>query len=100
MSLEVSLQFAPFPFSWCNLRNGPERSRARGVCAAKRTLDGEDRSGTWVERERGLDRCIRRDQLRTSIRLVAMQHGPRDPHQFVGQRDNRHVLVRAGHQLS
>jgi hypothetical protein len=25
-------------------RNGPERSRARGFCAAQRTLDGEDRS--------------------------------------------------------
>ena len=36
-----------------NLRNGPEQSRARGLCAAKRTLDGEDRSGTWGRRESG-----------------------------------------------
>src|SRR5579875_1627302 len=46
--------FARFPFSWANLRNGPEPSRARGFCAAKRTLDGEDRSGTWGRRESGL----------------------------------------------
>ena len=30
-----------------SLRNGPERSRARRFCAAKRTLDSEDRSGRW-----------------------------------------------------
>src|SRR5579875_732502 len=46
--------FARFPFSWANLRNGPEPSRARGFCAAERTLDGEDRSGTWGRRESGL----------------------------------------------
>src|SRR5215471_9425845 len=44
--------FAAFPLSLENLRNGPEPSRARGLCAAKRTLDGEDRSGTWSGRER------------------------------------------------
>ena len=44
---------APFPSYEKTLRNGLEQSRARGVGAAKRTLDGEDRSGTWAERERG-----------------------------------------------
>src|SRR5258708_31949921 len=37
-------------------QNGPERSRARRFCAAKRTLDGEDRSGRWRRRERGRGR--------------------------------------------
>src|SRR5579862_7879702 len=45
--------FAPFPLSEESFRNGPERSRARRFCAAKRTLDGEDRSGRWRRRERG-----------------------------------------------
>ena len=36
--------FGPFPCSKCLVRNGPQRSRARVFCAAKRTLDGEDRS--------------------------------------------------------
>ena len=44
---------APFPSYEETLGNGPEQSRARGVGAAKRTLDGEDCSGTWAERERG-----------------------------------------------
>ena len=44
---------APFPSYEKTLQNGPEQTRARGVGAAKRTLDGEDRSGTWAERERG-----------------------------------------------
>ena len=35
---------APFSSYEKTLRNGPEQSRARGVGAAKRTLDGEDRS--------------------------------------------------------
>ena len=55
----LAFAFAPFPFSLGSLRNGPQRSRARGFCAAEenllwvgkdspeRTLDGEDRSGTW-----------------------------------------------------
>ncbi len=34
-------------------QNGPERSRARRGCAAKRTLEGEDRSENWRSRERG-----------------------------------------------
>src|SRR5205807_4876004 len=38
------------------LQKGPERSRARRFCAAKRTLDGEDRSGRWRRRERGRGR--------------------------------------------
>ena len=41
-----SFAFARFPLLWGNLRNGPERSRARGLCAAQRTLEREDRSGT------------------------------------------------------
>src|SRR5450432_839925 len=44
---------APFPLYKCGFRNGPELSRARRFCAAKRTLDGEDRSGTLISRERG-----------------------------------------------
>ena len=31
---------APFPFSKGRVLNGPEPSRARCICAAKRTLDG------------------------------------------------------------
>ena len=50
---QAGFAFARFPLSQCNLRNGPEPSRARGLCAAKRTLDGEDRSGTWGRRESG-----------------------------------------------
>ena len=49
----MAFAFGPFPLSWEALRNGPEQSRARGFCAAERTLDGEDRSGTWSRRERG-----------------------------------------------
>ena len=49
----LAFAFGPFPFSQGTLRNGPEQSRARGFCAAERTLDGEDRSGTWSGRERG-----------------------------------------------
>ena len=53
----------PFPLSRKAFENGPQRSRARGVCAAEenllwvckdsleRTLEGEDRSGTWTSRE-------------------------------------------------
>lgn len=44
---------APFPSYEKTLRNGPKQSRARRVGAAKRTLDGEDRSERWAERERG-----------------------------------------------
>ena len=36
---ERPLQFAPFPFSKCVVQNGPEQSRARRFCAAKRTLE-------------------------------------------------------------
>jgi len=31
------------------LQNGPQRSRARRCCVAKRTLDGEDRSAILVQ---------------------------------------------------
>jgi hypothetical protein len=41
-----------FPSYEEGVRNGPEPSRARRCCAAKRTLDGEDRSGYSVSRER------------------------------------------------
>src|SRR5512132_1340928 len=41
--MDWALAVAPFPFSKCSVQNGPERSRARRFCAAKRTLDGEDR---------------------------------------------------------
>src|SRR5207249_10109425 len=34
-------------------QNGPQRSRARRCCAAKRTLNGEDRSEILDKRERG-----------------------------------------------
>src|SRR6184192_610090 len=34
-------------------QNGPQRSRARRCCAAKRTLHGEDRSEILDKRERG-----------------------------------------------
>ena len=46
-SLDAALAVAPFPFSKSSVQNGPELSRARRFCAAKRTLDGEDRSGRW-----------------------------------------------------
>src|SRR5215472_13500388 len=49
----LAFAVAPFSLSKLSLRNGPEPSRARGVGAAKRTLDGEDRSGRWGGRERG-----------------------------------------------
>src|SRR5205823_10041864 len=44
----------PFP-SWKGVfsQNGPQRSRARRRCAAKRTLHGEDRSEILEKRERG-----------------------------------------------
>src|SRR6266702_1676947 len=44
----------PFP-SWKGVfsQNGPQRSRARRRCAAKRTLHGEDRSEILDKRERG-----------------------------------------------
>ena len=44
----------PFP-SWKGVfsQNGPQRSRARRCCAAKRTLHGEDRSEILDKRERG-----------------------------------------------
>ena len=43
----------PFP-SWKGVfsQNGPQRSRARRCCAAKRTLHGEDRSEILDKRER------------------------------------------------
>ena len=34
-------------------QNGPQRSRARRCCAAKRTLDGEDRSEILVQEGKG-----------------------------------------------
>src|SRR5271157_920108 len=49
----LAFAFGPFPLSWEAHLNGPEQSRARGLGAAERTLDGEDRSGTWSGRERG-----------------------------------------------
>src|SRR5213078_2145687 len=44
----------PFP-SWKGVfsQNGPQRSRARRCCAAKRTLHGEDGSEILDKRERG-----------------------------------------------
>src|SRR5439155_352995 len=44
----------PFP-PWKGVfsQNGPQRSRARRCCAAKRTLHGEDRSEILDKRERG-----------------------------------------------
>src|SRR2546429_1670108 len=41
----VTFHSCPFP-SWKGVfsQNGPQRSRARRCCAAKRTLHGEDRS--------------------------------------------------------
>jgi hypothetical protein len=50
--------FSAFPSSLASLRNGPYRSRARGLCAAKRTLDGEDRFRN-MERRRGAGLSIR-----------------------------------------
>ena len=35
------------------MSNGPEQSRARGGCAAERTLDGEDRSERMSEEGKG-----------------------------------------------
>jgi hypothetical protein len=48
----VRFAVAPFPDIRRDFQNGPEQSRARGLCAAERTLDGEDRSETWHGRER------------------------------------------------
>ena len=44
---------APFPFSKWRVLNGPEPSRARCICAAKRTLDGEDRSRRIIQKGKG-----------------------------------------------
>ena len=44
----LSLSLLERGVSW----NGPQQSRARCCCAAKRTLDGEDRSKTSYKRER------------------------------------------------
>jgi hypothetical protein len=52
----VSFALAPFPLSEKSFRNGPERSRARGVCAAERTLDGEDRCGKVYVKGKGAGR--------------------------------------------
>ncbi len=54
--MAVSLGSCPLSLISVVVQNGPERSRARGFCAAKRTLDGEDRSGRWGRRERGRGR--------------------------------------------
>jgi hypothetical protein len=83
-------------------RNGPQPSRARRFCAAERTLDGEDRSGTWEERERGLSPWIRThgDQIGRSIDFVLLQYRPSCPDQLVRQGHNRYILVRAAQQLS
>src|SRR5438105_4060701 len=50
----VTFHSCPFP-SWKGVfsQNGPQRSRARRCCAAKRTLHGEDRSEILDKRERG-----------------------------------------------
>src|ERR1700694_6067051 len=48
-----TLHSAPFPHISQVLRNGPEQARARGFCAAQRTLAGEDRSATYPVREKG-----------------------------------------------
>jgi hypothetical protein len=42
---EMPISEAPLALVRSELRNGPQRSRARWFCAAKRTLDGEDRCG-------------------------------------------------------
>jgi hypothetical protein len=41
------------------LQNGPERSRARRLGAAERTLDGEDRSETVYEERKERSNSIR-----------------------------------------
>lgn len=91
VSAVCRLQLPPSP----RFQNGPERSRARAFCAAQRAhpLDGEDRSGTWVERERGLT-SLHQPRLAPGIDTVG--HGPRHARQFVGQRHNRYVLVGPG----
>ena len=43
--IQTGRPVAVFPSYEEGVRNGPEQSRARRCCAAKRTLDGEDRSG-------------------------------------------------------
>src|SRR6266568_9649321 len=53
MRRDLRLHVPPFPHIRAVLQNGPERSRARRCCAAKRTLDGEDRSEILDKRERG-----------------------------------------------
>ncbi len=51
---EMSISGSPFPLVRQVFRNGAERSRARRFCAAKRTLDREDRCEMRREGERGV----------------------------------------------
>lgn len=90
--------FRGMPFAVAPFTQVPERPGAvqgarilRG--AASPPLDGEDRSGTWVERERGLT-SLHQPRLAPGIDTVG--HGPRHARQFVGQRHNRYVLVGPG----
>ena len=72
--------FSAFPLSLASLRNGPERSRARGLCAATRTLDGEDRSGTWSggERRRGVSGSGRNSPAGASNLPAMAELSPQD----------------------
>lgn len=49
-----SFSLSPFPSYEIGGQSGPDRSRAQLVGAAKRTLDGEDLSGSLGLRERGV----------------------------------------------
>ena len=49
-SPRVRFAVAPCTLVTVGFQHGPQQSRARGFCAAERTLDGEDRSGTWEDR--------------------------------------------------
>src|SRR2546429_2317216 len=75
----------PFP-SWKGVfsQNGPQRSRARRCCAAKRTLHGEDRSEILDKRERGGPKWTAKmaQSLTASDSLLAGMFQPRNRQSF------------------
>src|SRR5437667_10926632 len=75
----------PFP-SWKGVfsQNGPQRSRARRCCAAKRTLHGEDRSESLDKRERGGPKWTAKmaQSLTASDSLLAGMFQPRNRQSF------------------
>src|SRR6266699_2773366 len=70
----------PFPSYQFSLRNGKNRSRARGLCAACVPLTDFFRSGTWIRRERGRGsqgvspwRSMRRRLIRAVRRAASLR---------------------------